>query len=89
MAKKRVSRRPDSFFKEAGASARRAMAGETVVKDYVVDRLPDGATEEDARKAHNAAMREMYNVLMAGGSVNCQGGPAKLVEDIRNGVYDD
>lgn len=88
MAKKRVSRRPDSFFKAAGKSARKAMNGEIEVKDYVVDRMSEDVTEDEIRKAHNAAMREMYNALMSGASINCKGGPAKLVEDIRSGVYE-
>lgn len=89
MAIKKVSKKPDSFFKAAGESARKAMNGEIEVKDYSSHAITEDMTEEEIRKARNAGKRRMYAVLKAGGSINYPGGPAKLCEEIESWMYDD
>lgn len=93
MAKKRVSRRPDSFFKVAGESARKAMSGEVDVDKSCFHRLPDGLTEDERRSYQNKHMRDLYDRMHGPDAhhieLNYPNGPMQFFKDVESGMYDD
>ena len=91
MAKKRVSRRPDSFFKGAGASARRAMLEGLSDEDLV--KFIDNRSDEEIRLASNKWHRDLYERMKSpeGNHIylNYPGGPWQFFKDVESGMYDD
>ena len=93
MARKRVSRRPDSFFKAAGESARKAMATNDDTDSSVLSFFGLDKTDEELRLIRNKYMRDLYAKMHGPDAhhieLNYPNGPMQFFKDVESGMYDD